>query len=96
MKSLALFRLGLVALAAAGATAQALDYPRSEKKPVTDTFHGVQVTEDYRWLENAGDPAVKAWTDEQFKVARGVLDGVPARAELAPSSRNARTCSARS
>ena len=82
MKSLPLFRLGLLALAAAAATAQALDYPRTEKKSVTDTFHGVQVTEDYRWLEDAGDPAVKAWTEEEFKVARGVLDGVPARTEL--------------
>jgi prolyl oligopeptidase len=82
LKSLALFRLGLIALAAAGATAQALDYPATEKKPVTDTLQGVQVTEDYRWLENAADPAVKAWTAEQLKVARGVLDAVPARPGL--------------
>ena len=24
--------------------------PKTEKAPVTETFFGVQVTEDYRWL----------------------------------------------
>lgn len=51
--------------------------PASAKKPVTDTYQGVTVTEDYRWLENADDPDVKKWTEEQNRVTRAVLDKSP-------------------
>jgi prolyl oligopeptidase len=53
--------------------------PATEKKPVTDTYHGVKVTDDYRWLENFADPAVKAWAAKQNTYARGVLDALPER-----------------
>jgi prolyl oligopeptidase len=60
----------------------ALDYPETPKRPVSDTYHGVQVTEDYRWLEDGKDPAVQAWTAAQLKVARGYLDALPQRPRL--------------
>lgn len=51
--------------------------PRTDKRPVTDEFHGVKVAEDYRWLEDWGDPAVKAWSEAQNAHARSVLDAIP-------------------
>ena len=69
-------------LCAAAASAQKLAYPEAPKKPVTDTYHGIQVGDDYRWLENAGDPAVKAWSLDQLKVTRAYLDGLPSRPKL--------------
>ena len=39
--------------------------PSTPKKPVVDTYHGVTVTDDYRWLEDGADPKVKAWSDAQ-------------------------------
>jgi prolyl oligopeptidase len=48
------------------------------KKSVRDTYHGVEVSEDYRWLEKADDPAVTKWTEEQNKYTRAVLDRSPA------------------
>lgn len=57
--------------------------PVAAKRPVVDTYHGVSVTDDYRWLENAGDPAVKAWSDAQNAHVRRALDALPGRAELA-------------
>ncbi len=54
--------------------------PTTPKKPVTDVYHGVQVTDDYRWLENYSDPAVRAWSDAQNKYARKYLDSLPMRA----------------
>src|ERR1700680_2091482 len=57
--------------------------PVAPKKPVTDVYHGVQVTDDYRWLENYSDPAVRAWSDAQNKYARKYLDALPMRATFA-------------
>jgi prolyl oligopeptidase len=56
--------------------------PPAPKKPVTDTYNGVAVTDDYRWLENYSDPAVRAWSDAQNKYARKYLDSLPVRATL--------------
>ena len=36
--------------------------PDTPKHPVTDQYQGVKVTDDYRWLENWDDPAVKQWS----------------------------------
>src|SRR5262249_60303708 len=49
------------------------------KEPVVDTYHGVRVTDDYRWLENGSDPKVKAWSDAQNACARAYLDKLPGR-----------------
>jgi prolyl oligopeptidase len=51
--------------------------PPTAKKPVTDDYAGVQVRDDYRWLENWNDPAVRSWSEAQNAHARAVLDGLP-------------------
>ena len=39
--------------------------PGSRRAPVTDTYHGVEVVDDYRWLEDWDDPDVRQWSNEQ-------------------------------
>jgi prolyl oligopeptidase len=73
--------LVLAASLAAGAMA-APAYPPTPRKPVVDTYHGTQVTDDYRWLENGADPAVREWSLAQLKVARAYLDPLPQLAVL--------------
>jgi prolyl oligopeptidase len=51
--------------------------PATRKAPVVDRYQGVEVADDYRWLENGGDPAVKAWSDAQNAYARSILDRLP-------------------
>jgi prolyl oligopeptidase len=58
-------------------------YPETPKQPVTDTYWGTTVTENYRWLENWDDPKVKTWVDEQNKLTHGLLDGYPERTAIA-------------
>ena len=53
--------------------------PETPKHPVTHEYHGVKVTDDYRWLENWDDPAVKKWSAAQNARTREYLDHLPAR-----------------
>lgn len=61
----------------------AIAAPLTKKNPVIDAYHGVEVVDDYRWLEEAGSPAVRAWTDAQNKHSRAWLDGRSERAGIA-------------
>jgi prolyl oligopeptidase len=75
-------RLLILAALSTAMPALALDpAPATPKKPVTDTYHGVAVTEDYRWLE-ADDPEVKRWSDAQNARTRAYLDGIPHMKEI--------------
>ncbi|MBX2797908.1 MAG: prolyl oligopeptidase family serine peptidase [Myxococcales bacterium] len=47
-----------------------------------DTYHGVQVADPYRWLEDASSPEVTAYSDAQNVVARQVLQALPGRDAL--------------
>lgn len=60
----------------------ATPYPPTDKQPVTDEYHGVKVVDDYRWLEESGSPAVKAWSEAQNKHTRAWLDALPDRADI--------------
>ena len=56
--------------------------PAASKRPVEDQFFGTPVNEDYRWLENWGDPEVKSWVESQNLYSRDVLDHLPGRTEI--------------
>ena len=51
--------------------------PETKKVKVSDKFFGVKVTENYRWLEDAKNPEIRAWSDTQNAYARSVLDELP-------------------
>lgn len=76
----AVFRMAAV-LAVAALFAQTSP-PPTPKKPVTDTYNGTTVTDDYQWLENFDDPAVKQWAAAQNAAARAFLDALPDRDAL--------------
>ncbi|MFP3244368.1 MAG: hypothetical protein RXR20_07350, partial [Paraburkholderia sp.] len=72
------------ALLAASAAAQAAQgQPVAPVRPVTDTYFGTPVVDNYRYMENLKDPEVQTWMKEQAAYTRKVLDGIPGRAELA-------------
>ncbi|QIK66261.1 S9 family peptidase [Nocardioides sp. HDW12B] len=54
----------------------------TRKETVTDTYHGVEVSEDYRWLEDGTSDETKAWTEAQDAETRAWLAGVPARESI--------------
>ncbi|MCI0536478.1 MAG: hypothetical protein L0Z50_14755, partial [Verrucomicrobiales bacterium] len=52
---------------------------KTPRKPVVHEYHGVQVLDEYQWLENADDPAVRRWIEAQNKHTRATLDKLPMR-----------------
>ena len=47
--------------------------PATPRRPVSSEYHGVTVMEDYRWLENFDDSAVRAWSDSQNAHTRAFI-----------------------
>lgn len=73
----------LVGPAATFAVAQdrPLEYPSSERVDHVDTYHGVEVPDPYRWLEQdvRESDKVRAWVDAQNEVTFGFLEKIPRR-----------------
>jgi prolyl oligopeptidase len=68
----------LIGLVAVGMAA----IPPTPKKPTTTAYHGVAVKDDYQWLENWDDPAVRNWSEAQNSRARAILDALPSREQI--------------
>jgi prolyl oligopeptidase len=65
------------------AAAAGPSYPPTLKRPVSETYHGVTVVDDYRWLEDDASPEVKRWVAEQNALTRHYLDGIAQRPAIA-------------
>jgi prolyl oligopeptidase len=76
---LAMLVLALAALAQSPSVPKPPDTP---KRPATDEYHGVKVTDDYRWLENWDSPETKQWSHDENARTRAYLDSLPMRAAV--------------
>lgn len=56
--------------------------PNTPKHPVVDEYHGVKVTDEYRWLEDGKSPQVIAWSKAENAHARAILDTLPIRNQI--------------
>jgi len=59
-----------------------LPLPHTRKADQVDDYHGVKVTDPYRWLEDDRSPETTAWVAEQNKVTFAYLNQIPYRAQL--------------
>jgi prolyl oligopeptidase len=59
------------------------NYPNSRVEPVTDILHGVEITDNYRWLEDGESEPTKAWVSQQNAFSRAYLEACPDREALA-------------
>jgi prolyl oligopeptidase len=53
--------------------------PKAEKKPIIETMHGVEITDNYRWLEDGTSPATQKWVEEEMTYTHAMLDPLPGR-----------------
>jgi prolyl oligopeptidase len=49
------------------------------REPVTDTYHGVAVVDEYQWLEDKDSEATRTWTAAQDARTRAYLEALPSR-----------------
>jgi prolyl oligopeptidase len=56
--------------------------PVASVRPATETFYGMRVEDDYRYMENLEDPEVQSWFKHQNDYTRAVLDSLPGRQTL--------------
>ena len=58
---------------------QALDYPETRKGDVVEEYHGTDVADPYRWLEDVDSEETLAWVQAQNAVTFDYLEKLPQR-----------------
>jgi prolyl oligopeptidase len=71
--------LGLDAQAQCASTISAMTYPVSKMVDQQDDYHGVQVADPYRWLEDANSADTGAWVAAQNSLTQSYLAQIPGR-----------------
>jgi prolyl oligopeptidase len=64
------------------ALAQPLVYPETRCQEIVDDYHGVKVTDPYRWLEDDTSAETQAWVRAQNEVTLPWLRAIPGREAL--------------
>ncbi len=92
-KQVLLILIGVLALAACnrgsepesavtGTTTAKLQYPAAHTVEQRDSYHGIEISDPYRWMENLDSAELKTWIDAENALVNGYLSDVPGRAEL--------------
>lgn len=77
--------IGLSLLTMLGSCSKSTDNsnpPATRKQPVTDTYFGKAVVDNYRWLEDVNSQEVKDWFKTQGDYTKSILDQIPGRDSL--------------
>ena len=61
---------------------QPLVPPKARISPVTDNYHGHQVTDPYRWLEDAASAETQQFVEAENAYTRSILENIPGRDAL--------------
>jgi prolyl oligopeptidase len=73
---------GILVLIASVAVAQSLQYPTARKMEQSDSYHGVKVSDPYRWLEDDRSEETARWVKAENEVTFSYLDKIPYRAQV--------------
>jgi prolyl oligopeptidase len=59
-----------------------IQYPHTRMVDHVDDYHGVQVPDPFRWLEDDHSPETLEWVERQNQVTFEFLEGIPAREKI--------------
>ncbi|MEM6753730.1 MAG: prolyl oligopeptidase family serine peptidase, partial [Cyanobacteria bacterium P01_C01_bin.38] len=59
-----------------------LNYPVTRKGEQVDNYHGTEVADYYRWLEDPDSQETEAWVKAQNKITFNYLEQIPARDDI--------------
>ena len=68
--------------AATTTAAEAIVYPAAKTVEQTDNYHGVTVSDPYRWMEDLDAPDLKTWIDAENSLVNDYLADVPDRDQI--------------
>jgi prolyl oligopeptidase len=57
-------------------------YPDSQRIEHVDTYHGTEVADPYRWLEELDSPVTAAWVESENAIADPFLEAIPNREQI--------------
>lgn len=57
-------------------------YPETKKIEHSDTYHGVEISDPYRWLENDTSQETEAWVKTENELTFGFLSKIPFRDKI--------------
>jgi prolyl oligopeptidase len=71
------------ALTASAAETSRLIYPAARRGDQVDRYHGIEVADPYRWMEDIDSPETRTWVVAQSKLTADYLAAIPGRDKLA-------------
>jgi len=75
----AVFFLGAMVFVEADDIGKAFVYPEAPRSDTVDDYHGTQVADPYRPLEDPDSEATRAWIEAENKITNAFLDAIPQR-----------------
>jgi prolyl oligopeptidase len=59
-----------------------INYPVTKKTDIVESYHGINVSDPYRWLEDDNSAETKAWVKEQNEITFNYLNKIPFRPQV--------------
>jgi len=59
-----------------------ISYPQAKRVEQVDVYHGVEVSDPYRWLEDEQSPETQAWLKKQEEIADRFFNQLPEREDV--------------
>lgn len=59
-----------------------MNFPTTHRDETVEDYHGTQVADPYRWLEDEKSAQTQSWVEQQHALARAYLDKLPALEQI--------------